>query len=229
MNPPRAIAATFCLVLSHLCPPATLAQGATVAGRITILEREGVRTDDLADAVVYLEPRGGARSSTRATTQIVMESRRFIPQVRVIPVGGAVQFPNSDPFRHNVFSKSGPSEFDLGLYGRGQSRAAEVKRAGIYPIFCNIHSTMVAYIVGVSTPYYTQPGSDGTYRLESVPPGTYTLRIWHERGGAQTREVDVAANGVTGVDVQLDARGHRFVQHRNKFGQEYSPAGRDRY
>lgn len=223
----RTLAAAACALVVML-PPSHSA-GQDVSGRVSILERGNARTDDLADAVIYLEPRSGSQAPARATTQIVMESKRFIPHVRVMPVGGAVEFPNSDPFRHNVFSKSGPGEFDLGLYGRGESRAAEVRRAGVYPIFCNIHSTMVAYIVGVATPHYTQPESDGSFRLERVPPGAYRLHVWHERGGAHSREVDVGAQGASGLDVRLDARGHRFVQHRNKFGQEYSPAGRDRY
>jgi plastocyanin len=217
------------MLLVLLPPHPAAAQGGSVSGRLMILERGSSRTDDLADAVVYLESRATSPAPARATTQIVMESKRFIPHVRVMPVGGAVEFPNSDPFRHNVFSKAGPGEFDLGLYGRGESRVAEVRRAGVYPIFCNIHSTMIAYIVGVATRHYTQPESDGSYRLEGVPPGSYTLRVWHERGGARSREVEIGAGGASGLDVQLDARGYRFVQHRNKFGQEYSPAGRDRY
>jgi plastocyanin len=207
----------------------TAAQGA-VSGQVSIAERPGTRTTDLADAVVWLEPRaGGGAQPDRSRTQIVMESREFVPRVRVVPVGSAVGFPNQDPFRHNVFSRAGPSEFDLGLYGRGESKDARVDRAGVYPVFCNIHAKMVAFIVSVPTPYVAQPNPDGRFTIAGVPAGTYTLHAWHDRGGEQASEVTVSSDGRSDVTVQLDARGYRQTPHKNKFGQEYTNTGRDRY
>ena len=125
------------------------------------------------------------------------------------PTGSAVGFPNQDPFRHNVFSKSGPSEFDLGLYGRGDSKDARVERAGVYPVFCNIHAKMVAFIVAVPTPYVAQPNPDGRFTIAGVPAGTYTVHAWHDRGGERSSEVTIAADGRSDVTVQLDASGYR--------------------
>jgi plastocyanin len=203
-----------------------------VTGQLTILERPGARTNDLADAVIWLERPGGAGAPPAGPTtvaQIAMESRQYSPHVRVVTPGSTVEFPNNDPFRHNVFSKSGPSEFDLGLYGRGQTKGARVERPGIYPVFCNIHSRMVAFIVAAPSSLVAQPGADGRFAITSVPPGTYTLHAWHDRGGEQSRELTVPPEGAAGVTVQLDARTYRFAQHKNKFGQDYPPAGRDRY
>jgi plastocyanin len=201
-----------------------------VSGQVSIVERPGTRTTDLADAVVWLEPRGGAAAGgARSRVQIVMESREFVPRVRVVGVGSAVGFPNQDPFRHNVFSKSGPSEFDLGLYARGESKDARVERAGVYPVFCNIHAKMVAFIVAVPTSYVAQPNPDGRFSIAGVPAGSYTLHAWHDRAGERTSELTVGADGSSTASVQLDASGYRFVQHKNKFGQEYTNAGRDRY
>ena len=204
------------------------AQG-MVSGQVTIAERPGTRTTDLANAVVWLVPVGSSRNVTPTSTQIQMESRTFVPKVRVVPVGSTVEFPNQDPFRHNVFSKSGPGEFDLGLYGRGEVKGARVERAGVYPIFCNIHARMVAFVVSVPSPWVTQPGTDGRFTIADVPDGKYSLHVWHDRGGEQVRELSVAAGTRAPAEVQLDARGYRFVQHRNKFGQEYTTTGRDRY
>jgi len=204
------------------------AQGA-VTGQVTIVERPGARTTDLADAVVWLEPKGGGGTTAHSRAQIVMESREFVPRVRVVSTGSAVGFPNQDPFRHNVFSKSGPSEFDLGLYGRGDSKDARVERAGVYPVFCNIHAKMVAFIVAVPTPYVAQPNPDGRFTIGAVPAGTYTLHAWHDRGGERSSDVTVAADRRSDVTVQLDASGYRPTPHKNKFGQEYTNTGRDRY
>lgn len=205
------------------------AQG-SVSGRVTMLERPGARTTDLASAVVWLEPADGpAAAAPPATGQILMESRTYSPRVQVVTTGSTVGFPNRDPFRHNVFSKSGPREFDLGLYPRGETRSAVVREPGVYPVFCNIHARMVAFIVAVPSAHWAQPGADGRFTIAGVPGGRWTVRAWHERGGQRSSALEVPAGGLADVAVELDARGYRLVQHRNKFGQEYTVSGRDRY
>jgi plastocyanin len=215
-------------ILSSLATRALSAQ-ATVAGQLSIMERPGARTTDLADAVVWLDSPGAPAAPAAPRTQIAMRSREYVPRVRIVPTGSSVAFPNQDPFRHNVFSKSGPGEFDLGLYGRGESKEARVERPGVYPVFCNIHAKMLAFIVAVPTSYVAQPNPDGRFSIAGVPAGTYTLHVWHDRGGTTTRDITVTPDSQPVVNVQLDARGYRFVQHKNKFGQEYTNAGRDRY
>ena len=225
----RLALALSCLSMSAgALGPSVLAAQGTVTGRVTILERGDGRTADLANTVVWIETKGAAPWGDSADAPIVMESRTFVPRVRVMRVGSTVSFPNQDPFRHNVFSKSGPSEFDLGLYARGQSRGARFARPGVYPIFCNIHAKMTAYVVAVPGAA-TQAGADGSFTLANVPAGRHVLRVWHERGGEVSVEVDVGAAAVPPLDVRLDARNYRLVQHRNKFGQEYTTTGRDRY
>ena len=209
----------------------TAAAQATVAGRVSVLERDGKRTSDLEYAVLWLEPLAGqAPAAAPGSTEIVMESRRYRPAVRVVAPGSAVRFPNYDPFRHNVFSDAGPSQFDLGLYGRGETRDARFPTAGVYPIFCNIHSKMVSFVVAVASPWRAQAGADGTFQIADVPAGRYRLIAWHDRGGKQTREIEVAAaGGRVQTDVELDARGWRYVAHKNKHGRDYPPETRDRY
>jgi hypothetical protein len=155
-------------------------------------------------------------------------SGNTVPRVRVVTAGSRVDFPNQDPFRHNVFSNTAGGTFDLGLYPRGTARGTVFRRAGVYPIFCNIHSCMSAFVVAVSTPYHTQAQADGSWTIESVPPGRYILHAWHERTAERTREI-VVEGTLGGLDEQLDARGWRAVPHKNKFGQEYPPTERDRY
>jgi plastocyanin len=222
-------AVAFVSAIAAAVPASVVGAQGSVSGQVSIVERPGARTTDLADAVVWLEPRGGASTPAHSRAQIVMESREFVPRVRVVSTGSAVGFPNQDPFRHNVFSKSGPSEFDLGLYGRGDTKDARVERAGVYPVFCNIHAKMVAFIVAVPTPWVAQPNPDGRFTITGVPAGTYTVHAWHDRGGERSNEVTIASDGRSDVALQLDASGYRPTPHKNKFGQEYTNTSRDRY
>lgn len=209
--------------------PRAVAQG-TVQGTVAIAERSGARTADLNDAVIWLQPLAGTgRPGAAATVPIVMSERKYTPKVRLVSMGSTVEFPNQDPFRHNVFSKAGPSEFDLGLYDRGEVRRTRVSAPGVYPIFCNIHARMVAFVVAAPTVWAAQADASGRFTIPAVPAGLYRLYTWHHRGGEQSREVEVPAAGLPDVRVSLDARTYRFVQHRNKFGKPYPPDGPDRY
>lgn len=217
------------LVATMVCLLPASATGQSLAGELTILEKAGARSADLAEAVIWLEPTTGSATVARPASQIGMKGKQFAPRVQVVSNGGTVSFPNDDPFRHNVFSKSGPTEFDLGLYARGETRQMQFTRSGVYPIFCNIHARMVAYVVAIPTPYVVRPGADGRYAFSDVPPGLYTMKVWHERGGELTRPVSMPADGGAQVPIQLDARSYRFVQHKNKFGGSYTMTGSERY
>ncbi|MBX3134252.1 MAG: hypothetical protein KF689_12795 [Gemmatimonadaceae bacterium] len=209
--------------------PARLTAQATVGGRVTITERPGEQSSDLVNTVIYLVPKSGASPRlTRADASIAMNERTFIPRVRVVTPGSKVAFPNQDPFRHNIFSTTRGAVFDLGLYPSGQSRDATFRREGVYPVHCNIHPRMTSYVVVVGTPWHTLAGADGRWSIAGVPAGEYTLHVWHERAAAFERDLTVSGTAVT-ADATIDARGFRFVQHQNKFGQEYDRSGRDRY
>ena len=208
------------------------AQG-TVAGQIRLAERPGDGARDLAQAVVWLEaPRRlavPASNSAPAAGAIAMRGREFLPHVRVVRAGGAVAFPNDDPFNHNVFSNTTLGAFDLGLYKHGATRAAPFQRPGVYPIYCNIHHRMVSFVVAVPTPWATQPDADGRFALTGVPAGSYVLHAWHERAGEVTQQVEVRADGTASVQVALDARGYAPAEHLNKFGLPYTATRADRY
>lgn len=222
-------ASLLTLVLLGATPLLVAAQG-TVAGRVSITERAGEETTDLGNTVIYLVRNGSASARLPvADATIAMNGRAFVPRVRVVTVGSKVSFPNQDPFSHNIFSTSAGARFDLGLYPSGRSRDVTFRRPGVVPVYCNIHPRMTSWVVAVATPYYMQVGEDGRWSIPNVPAGDYTVHIWHERAAAVERPLTVVPTGNPGFDVTLDARGFRFAQHRNKFGQQYDRSGRDRY
>jgi plastocyanin len=218
-------------VLCAMLVPRTLAGQGTVSGRLTIQEHEDETTQDLATGVIYLEAAGGANAPVReVATEIAMHDKAYVPHIRIVPVGSTVAFPNQDPFRHNVFSSSSGGPFDLGLTPRGRAAQNVFARPGVYAIYCNIHATMSAFVVAVTTPYFGQPDADGSFSFAAVPAGRYVLHAWHERGGETTQTFDVPAAGLKGLVVVLDARGYRPQPHRNKFGREYETSDDgDRY
>ena len=116
------------------------AQG-PVSGQVSIVERPGEQTEDLANTVVYLEvPAGQKVRISPANEQMALQARQFAPHVRVIPQGSKVEFTNQDPFSHNVFSKATQGPFDTDVFGRGKKKSTTVKEAGVYPLYCNVRA-----------------------------------------------------------------------------------------
>jgi hypothetical protein len=112
----------------------------------------------------------------------------------VITPGTTVQFPNNDTVFHNVFAYFEAKRFDLGMYPRGATRSVTFEKPGVVSVLCNVHPQMSAFIVIVDTPYYAAADRDGSFRIKGVPPGTYTLRAWHESGARLERTVTVGAD-----------------------------------
>ncbi|HSC58482.1 MAG TPA: hypothetical protein VLC11_02900 [Gemmatimonadales bacterium] len=210
-----------------LAAPARPAAG-PVTGRIIVLDKGNKVAPDVGQAVVWLERADGPTPAPRPIHAIVTaENKTFTPHVAVVPVGSTVTFPNRDGFDHNVFSLSEAGPFDLGLYERGDGKSVTFAKAGIIRVYCNIHSTMSAFVVVVGSPWSTQPQGDGSYSIPAVPPGQYVLHAWHERAPVEVTEpVTVTATGATLPDLTLDARGFRPESHMNKFGRPYARVGR---
>ena len=219
--------------LAQGVPTAQSVQGVRVAGTVSILEKHNKPSPDVGDAVIYLT--GAAANPGRpATVDVTIADKKFVPDVVVVPVGSTIRFPNTDPFSHNVFSASDPNGFDLGLYGRGEAKGHVFDHPGLVIIYCNVHSSMVAYVQVIGSRWFTQPGADGSFAIANVPPGHYSLHVWHPRVSQEVvQDVDVAATGgglTLSQPVQLDARGFKWQPHKNKFGKPYpTNAGRELY
>jgi len=224
-----ALATLGCVIMVT----ASATQGrARLTGRVTILEKDNKAPGDISDAVVWIESRQGTTvdSNPPRTLDIAINDKVYAPHVVVAPVGSTVRFPNHDPFNHNVFSVSDQNSFDLGLYGRGETKTKTFTQGGLVRVFCNVHPRMVAYVVLVNNRYFTQPGTDGSFVIAEVPPGRYRLHVWHERVPDEAVQDVLVGPGGQPVQVQLDARKYRFVAHKNKFGKNYpTNAGRERY
>ena len=135
---------------------------------------------------------------------ISQRSKTFVPRVLAVPVGTKVDFRNEDELFHNVFSLSRPNDFDTGLYKQGASYSQTFRKAGLVQILCNIHSSMVAYVVVVDTPYYAQADATGAFTIKNVPPGDYEIESWHEASMRPWKQrVTVGVDGVRGLAVRV--------------------------
>jgi hypothetical protein len=203
-----------------------------VQGRIEILNSRiklhGGATDESGVAVWLAPPKGALKPEDLRLPRRKIEQieKRFVPHVMVVQAGTEIDFPNRDPFFHNVFSVYDGKPFDLGLYASGESRPARFDRPGVSFIFCNIHPQMSAVVVTVETPYFAVSARDGSYVIRNVPLGNYGLHLWHERSNEQQlavqRRVVSLESIVTDLGViRLDEAGYIPRAHKNKHGEDY--------
>jgi hypothetical protein len=147
---------------------------------------------DSANAIVYIDKIPGKRFAP-PTAPIILDqvNLTFVPHVLPVLLGTTIAFPNRDEIRHNVFSP-GPPRFDLGTYPQNTTKYHIFDKAGVWTMLCNVHAEMSAYVIVSETPYFARTDKDGKFVLKDVPPGKYTLRVWHEKARAATMPIDVA-------------------------------------
>lgn len=209
-------------------------EGVSVSGSI-VVTRKSKSAADNGNVAIWLKSvgnqdgrRAGDGVTPRARPKILQQNKRFEPPLLVVPVGSVVDFPNLDPFFHNVFSMFEGKRFDLGLYEAGTSRSIAFSKPGVSYLFCNIHPEMSAVVVAVDTPYYAVSNRAGEFTVPNVPPGRYVVTIWHERHKLQRpdefpREVSISpASGSLGV-IHLIESDQVIVPHKNKYGHDYTP------
>ena len=188
-------------------------------------------------AVVWLEPLAGTPALPflpHGHYTLLQKNRTFIPHLQVIPAGSVVQFPNEDPFFHNVFSLFNGKRFDLGLYEAGSSKSVTFPREGVSYIFCNIHPEMSAVVVSLTTPLYAIADANDSFVLRDVPPGDYTLHLWIE-GLPQSvldgldHRVHIPPGRVDLGELRSPMAQTSTPTHSNKFGRAYDTNSKSIY
>lgn len=135
----------------------------------------------VADAVIVAAP-SDARSAQRAKPPAVavdQVDKQFVPYVKPVFLGSKVLFPNSDHVRHQVYSFSPAKKFELPLYAGTNAPPVVFDKPGVVVLGCNIHDWMVGYIYVSETPFFAKTEAAGTATIEDMPPGEYTVRVWH--------------------------------------------------
>jgi plastocyanin len=196
---------------------------------------------DESQVVVWLTPldatapRASAAGGAGAKTpELVQRNKSFEPHIIVVQVGSWIQFPNKDPFFHNIFSMYDGKRFDLGLYEAGTSRSVKFDRPGVSFLFCNIHAEMSAVVVVVDTPYFAMSDRAGHLTIPEVPDGRYQMHVWYERSlpenlKALTRVVTVAEKTRSLGAIHVLDNPNFTLAHKNKYGDDYVPPPTEGY
>ena len=135
--------------------------------------------------------------------QISQKDAQFTPSFLVVVAGQTVEMPNNDNIAHNVFSFSPTKKFNLGIYPKGESKDVTFDQTGVVEIFCSIHRHMNAKVMIVPNPSFAQTNANEAYKIENVPAGTYTVKVWHEGYVCKEQSVTVADSGEVKLDLTM--------------------------
>lgn len=201
-------------------------------GQVTLVSAgAGVSKKDASRVVVWLTPVNNAEpvpATQRPHYRLGQRDKRFEPGLLVVPVGSVVDFPNADPWFHNVFSLYRGKRFDLGLYQAGAQRSVKFDRAGPSYLFCNIHPEMTGVVLAVESELFALTDKNGHYTLAGTAPGKYVLHVWYENAApelleASARAVNIEAQTRTLPAISIAVTAQSSTEHKNKYGQDYDP------
>jgi len=237
----------FCLLLAVLIPASAASQVVTVSGSVEITRpRRHAKDPGKKDVLIWLTRRSGTMPSlqpgqdppsqgtppsaepwpAKQRFTLLQKNKTFVPHLLVVPVGSEVEFPNKDPFFHNVFSLFEGKRFDLGLYESGTTRSRRFDRPGISYLFCNIHPEMSAVIVVLDSPYYATSNQLGQVEIPNVPAGLYTLHVWREGSSSNSlksleRTFVASPNAASFGKLTIRDDIPLPMAHKNKYGRDY--------
>ncbi len=198
MSPNRA-AQLIALMALSAAPVLSHAQAAVgvIEGQVSARSPKG-----RVGVVVHLEKVPGTFRPPAKPAEMDQKKMTFVPHILAVQKGTTVVFKNSDAVSHNIFSPDG-EKYNLGSFGQNQSARHTFNTLGVYHQLCNVHPEMGAVIVVLDNPYFAVTAPDGKFKIEGVPPGSYELKTWSEKGPESTRPVTVAAGAPTSVHIEL--------------------------
>ena len=151
----------------------------------------------------------GEVSIPKERPSLVQKGCQFIPHIQVVPAGSRMNIMNEDGIAHNLHTLSveNPSfnRLQPGVKKRMITRKNDLLIPEIIPVKCDLHGWMQAWIVVADHPHHAISDQEGSFQISGIPPGTYTVQVWHETLGLQSREVTVETGADTGVSVAFKA------------------------
>lgn len=182
---------TLMIVAAIVAVMSLAASAGTVSGKVS-----GVN----GESVVYVEAIAGKTFPAPAEKPVIdQKGLMFTPHIVAVQQGTTIEFLNSDKVAHNVFwiSVGGNKKLghNLGTWPQGEKRAFKFDNPGAVPLLCNVHPEMSSYIVVSPTPYFAVTDKSGSYKIDNVPDGSYTVTAWHEGAKNSSKPVTVSGEG----------------------------------
>jgi len=209
-------------------------QTGDVVGQVRLIDKNSERSArDASKVVLWLVPQQGSLEDSppvgpvRHHYRMLQENKTFEPKLLVVPLGSIVDFPNLDPWFHNVFSLYQGKRFDLGLYQAGAEREVVFDRPGPSFLFCNIHPQMTAVILTVNSDFFAVSDKAGHILIRHVPTGRYSMHAWYESAASEfsdapQRPIDIAPGENVLPALSIPVTRHDW-SHKDKYGNDYDP------
>ena len=166
-----------------------------------------VQDGKLRNAVVYIDGITKGKEFTPKDAEIDNVGCRFEPHVGIAYKGAELATKNSDALLHNThlyLMEKNRDLVNIALPQQGQVVKKTMKKDGPVSVKCDAHEWMQGYIFVATHPYAVVTGDDGAFELTDVPPGEYTVKVWHERLGEQEQKVTIAASGAATLDFSFN-------------------------
>jgi len=163
---------------------------------------------EIMNAVVWIDIPPPGMTWPANAEKVTMDQRGcvFVPRIVIVPVGGTVDFLNSDRLLHNIHSTPKLNVAFNRTQPKDRTIPVTFAKPEIVRVDCDLHSWMTAWVVVAPHPYYAVTKGDGQFSFDSLPPGSYRLQIWHERLGTVPAEVKVPENGNAALTVEMKVR-----------------------
>lgn len=176
-----------------------------VFGEEVVVNKNGT----LKNVLIYVKEGLGSKKFDAPSSKVTFDQRgcQYSPHVLGIQTGQELEVVNSDPTLHNVHSLSKENaQFNVAQPKQGMKLTKKFDKPEMFKVKCEVHTWMGAYIGVFNHPFFAVTGEDGTFSLKKLPAGDYTIEAWHEKYGAQTIKVKVAAAGEAKADFKFAAK-----------------------
>jgi plastocyanin len=125
----------------------------------------------------------------------------YSPHVFGVQTNQKINIGNSDSVTHNIHPvPKNNREWNISQSPEQKYERSFPRQEIMVPVKCNVHPWMKAYIGVISHPYFSVTGADGSFNLNDLPPGDYTVEAWHEKFGTQEQKLTVAPNGASEIN-----------------------------
>jgi hypothetical protein len=158
---------------------------------------------DLQNVVVFVSEGLGNRTFEPPSQPAVIEQKgcMYAPHVLAVRASQQLEVVNSDPTLHNIHPLPANNREWNKAEAPGTTTEETFAREEIaIPIKCNVHPWMRSYVAVFNHPYFAVTGKDGSFDLGKLPPGTYTIKAWHEKLGTAVQQVTIGASETKPVD-----------------------------